>query len=443
MRERVAWRKRLVELIRHDRFLRRVALLSGGTILGHAVTLAVSPILTRLYSPAEFGLFGVFVALCGLPSGIMTLRYEFAIPVCRSDAEAVRVTAAALLVSLGLACVIALAVGLVPASWLDRLDTPGLAAALWLLPLSLLFWGWSLTLSYWSVRRGTFRANALGKVLQMVSQGVAQLGAGLAGAGGLGLVVGYTLGQFVRCAHFFRHLDRTDWRLLRQVDLAMISRSLREHWRYPVFSSPSALLHNTAQFLPALLLASFYGPAVAGWFTLAQRLLEMPVGLLSASASAAYVGELRDLDSAGIRRLFVATAGRFLVLGLVGMLPLLLVAPPLFAFIFGEEWRTSGVMVQCLVPVQLARFVVMPITQTMNVYHRQALHLVAAAIDLGALIVSFGASRLAGLDPVATVLLFSLGGCVAYFSYLVMAWQVIRQATARGLAPHTGSSAGD
>ena len=442
MKGLLGWRQRLTETIRRDRFLRRLALLSGGTVIGQAVTLLVSPLLTRLFTPAEFGLLGVFVALCLLPSAIMVLRYELAIPVCRDDAEAARITMASLLVGAVMAALIGLGVLLLHGWLTGRMATPGLETALWLLPVSLLFWGWSLPLSAWSIRRGTFRANAAGKVLQMLAQAVAQLGLGLAGSGAIGLVLGYALGHLARCAYFVRHLGSDDRALLRAARPAGMLRSLREHWRYPLYSSPSALLQNAALSLPALLLATLYGPAVAGWFTLAQRLLEAPVLLLSTSASAAYLGELRELDAAGIRRLFLRTAGRFLALGLLGMGPLLLVAPPLFALAFGEEWRTSGVMVQCLIPAQLARFVVTPITQTLNVYRRQDLHLVSAGINFVALGAGFGLAWYAGLGPVATLLLFSLGSCLAYLVYLLLAWRVIRAATAAGVRPH-GSAAAD
>ena len=68
----------------------------------------------------------------------------------------------------------------------------------------MLLWGLTLPLALASIRRGAFRANALNKTLQLTTQATAQLGLGVAGAGGAGLVVGYCTGYVVRLGHFFR-----------------------------------------------------------------------------------------------------------------------------------------------------------------------------------------------------------------------------------------------
>jgi hypothetical protein len=44
-------------------FLKAIAKLSGATVLGQIISVLSSIILTRLYSPADFGVLGVFTAL--------------------------------------------------------------------------------------------------------------------------------------------------------------------------------------------------------------------------------------------------------------------------------------------------------------------------------------------------------------------------------------------
>ena len=418
-----------------DRFIRRVALLSSGVVFGQAVAALASPLLSRLYTPEAFGVFGVYSSLLGMIGTAVALRYELAVPVCKDDETA----AEACLVSL-LACFITVAL-LVPViwatgPWLAAITAmPGLRLGLWLLVPSLLGWGLALPLNAWSICRGTYRTNALGRALQLTGQTVAQILSGLVMASGLGLVLGAVLGHLIRLALFVGSLPRSDWALLRSVRRGAIVRVAREQWRYPAYSSPSALLQSGTQFLPALLMAALYGPAVAGWFAFGQRLLEMPVALLSISASSVYLGEVRGLDAVAVRQLFLRTAGRFLALGLLGMLPLLLFGPQIFAIVFGEAWRTAGTMVQYLIPVQLARFVILPIAQTLNLFGRQELHLLSAGLNLGTLALSFGLGRLLTLPPLTTLGLFSLGSSAAYLLYLLLAWRVVRQAALAGTEP--------
>lgn len=429
---------RLRRTLRHDRFLRRLALLSSGTLVGHGLVVLVSPLLTRLYSPEEFGLLGVFTALSGIVGSSIALRYDFAVPVAGTDEEAAGLVVTALAAVAGLTLALGLVVGRL-GPWLAEVtNTPGLVAVLCLLPLSLLLWGGSLPLSFWSIRRDAYRVVAVNRTLRFLAQALAQLGLGLLGAGGPGLVLGLLLGYLASLGHFLRALPAVDRARLRAVRPARVAALAARHWRYPAFSSSSGLLQAASQFLPTILMATLYGPTVAGWFALAQRMLELPVALLSTSASAVYLGELRGLDGAGVRRLFLRTAGRFLALGGLGMAPLLVAGPQLFALVFGEPWRAAGAMAQCLVAVQLARFVVIPISQTLNVLQRQDLHLLAAALNLVALGLAFGLGHGLALPPVATLLLFSLGSAAAYLVLLGLTWRIVRRP---GAAPADGPPA--
>jgi O-antigen/teichoic acid export membrane protein len=48
--------------------------------LGQAITVLVSPILTRLYTPEDFGVFGVYASILGIVTVVASLRYEYALP---------------------------------------------------------------------------------------------------------------------------------------------------------------------------------------------------------------------------------------------------------------------------------------------------------------------------------------------------------------------------
>ena len=114
----------------------------------------------------------------------------------------------------------------------------------------------------------------------------------------------------------------------------------------------------------------------------------------------------------------VGLAAGFAV-GMVGMTPLLLFGPALFALIFGEPWRMAGAIVQCLIPVQLARFVVIPIAQALNIYGRQDLHLAAAALGLAATAAAFALGAWLVVDPANLPLYWLLTGVAAIVGVLL------------------------
>src|SRR5579859_6097194 len=81
-------------------FLKDVSIMLTGAAGGQAVSLLLSPLLTRLYSPQEFGTLSVYSAIVAILVVISSLRYELALPLVRDDEDAVNLMAVCL-VALG------------------------------------------------------------------------------------------------------------------------------------------------------------------------------------------------------------------------------------------------------------------------------------------------------------------------------------------------------
>ena len=85
-------------------FIKDVIKITSGTALGQAVVVLFSPILTRLYSPGDFGVFAVYASLLGVITVIGSMRYELAIPLPSDDQTAANVLVLALLFTMGVSC---------------------------------------------------------------------------------------------------------------------------------------------------------------------------------------------------------------------------------------------------------------------------------------------------------------------------------------------------
>lgn len=421
--------------------MQRLAVLSGGIMAGQILILLASPVLTRLYSPAEFGVYAVFTALIGIVANVFTLRFEIAVPVAASDRQAAGFAALAVVAS-GLGCLLSLPVLWLGASWLSgAMEMPKLAVLLWVLPLATFVQTIAETLSFWTVYRGTFQLNALGRAIHGGAQSVAQVALGLIGFSATGLIAGFVLGYLTRLLHLVRAISPADRELLRGTPPADLAPLLRKHWHYPAYATPATLLEAGTQLLPALLLATLYGPAVAGWFGLGQRLMGLPVRLLSQAARQVFMAEAARRSRRSLYHLFLRLSMVFCGLAIIGLLPVLFFGPEIFSVLFGEAWRTSGEMVRLLVPLYLTRFVVTPVSHTLNVLGRQNVHLISSSLDACFLAGGFAAAWWLDLSPLTTILVFSLGSTTAYLVYFILAWRVARAAAANSDAQLQSSEA--
>ena len=420
-------------------FLRKLFALASGTIAGQAIVVASSPLLTRLFTPAEFGQFAVLAAVIAITGIAACWRFEFAVLALPDDAEAAAVLRAAIVVAAAMTLATAAAVWFLGDWFVVLVDATPLAPWLWLIPCAVLIWGLGGLGTYWSLRRGNYRRNGLNRTLTLGTQASGQIAFGLLGAGSPGLVLGYLCGYVVRLMHHAALIAPNDRRLLLAPTWRDAWRVVRENWRYPVFSAPSSLLHTLCEMLPAIAIAALFGPATAGLYALAHRLMGLPVKLLGEAASHVFFGEGRALTGPALQRFFLRTMCLFIALGVIGMLPILLFAPPLFALVFGEAWREAGVIVQLLVPLHFARFIAGPVSQLFVVLGRQDIYFVSSILNITAITASFAVGYLLDLETNSTILLFSLASAAVFAVELGAAARLVwRSSRQQPLADRAG-----
>jgi O-antigen/teichoic acid export membrane protein len=427
----------LLDRLSRSRFLRRLAILSSGTAIGQATLIIVSPFLTRIYDPEAFGLFAIFGAVAAIFGIVATMRFEYALPRETDDRSAAALVVGIFLTSIIAALLLGCLVWLAGPPFAAAMGAPELGPFLWLLPPSVTLWGMGSALSLWSIRQGTFRLNGLNRVIYHGVQATTQLALGLGGLVGGGLILGYCSGFLARVGHLAVALPQQELRRFFSTKMADSWRMLRHYRRYPMLYALAALLQEACTMLPAILIALLYGPAVAGLYALAQRVVMVPLRFLGESASQAFLGEVRSLDHTALLRLFKRVALLFAGLGMLFIVPLFLAGPWLFAFVFGEAWRETGVFFQLLAPLYLARLVVTPISQTLNILERQDLHLVASALNFLALLVGFTVGGAFELGPRWTIGLFSALSSLSFLFFFIVAWRGLLHSVRRAAAPPT------
>jgi O-antigen/teichoic acid export membrane protein len=111
----------------------------------------------------------------------------------------------------------------------------------------------------------------------------------------------------------------------------------------------------------------------------------------------------------------------FKALALVGLGPsliLLLFAPQLFGWVFGETWRAAGELVRILAPLCFLNFIASPLSYMFVVAGKQKVDLVWQV----ALFVMTVAAFMSPLSLHDSVLTYSISYCLLYLVYLYMSY---------------------
>jgi len=394
-------------------FLRDVLQLAFGTALGRVIALAALPLVTRLYSPADFTLLAAYLSIVSLVAVIACFRLEVAIPLADDDDDAANLLALAVLGLLLMSIMALIVVLLMPATLAHWLGKPELAPHLWLVPLGIAMAGSYATFQFWATRARRFGAIARTRVGQSITSVCTMLSLGWIGMAPFGLLLGNALNTGAGGISLGFQALRADRERLRSVSVRRMKRVLRKYYRYPIYSTPEALFNIAGIQVPVLLIAA-QGGTEAGFLLLAMQIMTAPMTLLGGSISQVYVSRATEEFREG--RLAPFTLSIMRQLALVGTGPLILVgilSPFVFPWIFGTDWALSGEIVTWLVPWMALQFIASPVSMVMFVVGRQRAMLALTSFGLVARIGSV--ALFAHLSPWSPVMGLIVGS-IAYYS---------------------------
>lgn len=414
--------------LRSRGFAYNVGVLAGGTAMAQAVNVLSTPVLTRLFTPDDFGVLGVYLSIFSILLAVNSLRYEFAINLPKDDREAANLLGLTLLLVIITTVLFEIALALLADLIIAWTNAPALRPYLWLIPLGLLGAGFYEALSYWTIRKKHFGSIARTRFMQSASSSIAPIGVWLVTTGPLGLLVGHLVSQGVGSGSLARQAWREERETLRHISWRGMAQVARKYYRFPLLSSWSSLLNTLGLNLPRLLISAFYGLEVIGWFSFGQRIIAIPMTLVGTSVGQVFLSTAAQLKNEAPDRLkpfYLKTARRLFLLGLAPSLVLTLTGAPLFAWAFGEEWRAAGLYAQILAPMFLIQFVVSSLSQILIVLQRQNIQLVWDVARLVALTLALiGASEL-GWEGVGAVALYSLTMGAAYLILFGLQWRAL------------------
>lgn len=347
-------------------FARSVLTLMTGTGLAQVLPIALSPILTRLYTPEDFGVFAMYTSICAILAVLVTGKYELAIVVPKHDNEAINLVA----VTAGLSLLVSLALLGMVLIWGEQiaalLGHPEVGPWFYLVPLTTLILGCYHALNFWANRGTHYKSMAVSRVAQSGVSGAVQVAAGVSKFGVPGLILGQMAGQLLSTLFLAKLLVCDERKLYRRISTKRMYCVARKYIGYPKYMVPGQFMSVAATEMPLLLLTVFFGAGVAGFYSLAQRVMAAPLSLVANAIGDVYRQKAAEqyASQGSCLDIFLASIKRLLLFAFLPMLPVLLFGPSLFAIVFGENWRAAGEIASLLSILVFFQTVSSPLSST-------------------------------------------------------------------------------
>ena len=411
-------------------YARNVLTLVSGTSIAQAIPVAVTPILTRIYSPAEFGLFAVYMALISIGAMIATGRLEMAVLIARKDSEALQLA----VISFVISGIISLLVLVAVAVWGQQIATlsgqPGLENWLYIVPFSIFLFSVYKVLLHWLNRKKQYGLMSQNRVIQSGSISALQVAVGLAPKITTGLAIADCLGRAAALLLILRRITATvklpEFNRVRQYAL------IRRYRNFPFLGSPASLLNVLSLQMPYVIIPAIFTSAIAGMYFLVFRVLMLPIALIGESMMEVFRSRaMEELKQHGTcRPLFIKTLLSLAVIGLPPALLLILFGQEIFAFVFGEDWRKAGLYATILTPMALFRLVCAPLGGVLFIREKLKLILLLQSFFFVMVALSLVLGWMQK-DPVLLVSFLSVSGCLFYLLQALSSFMLSSAETAR------------
>lgn len=331
---------------------KNIATMVAGTGLSQLLAIAVAPILTRVFTPEDFGLLAVYGAIVSIISIIASGRYEMAVMIPEEEAKAWDLIKAALLIT---GCT-TVAVGLIVVgihfsgykiSFIERLGY-----IKFLIPVGVFLTATFNVLTVWGTRISRYKRIAGSKLIQTTSN------SGTAIATGFGKISGgLILGQLVGLTSAIIMMLRT--RFKGEASGASFKDTIKAYKDYPAKSGASGVFGLLGHQLPVLLLGELFLDGVLGLYSLVMKVMNLPLNMLGKSISQVYFQEVsaRIRGKQDVKRYVYKFTGQLFLLITPPMAVIFVWGPELFSFVFGSEWAEAGMIAGYFSIYYIFRFV--------------------------------------------------------------------------------------
>ena len=400
----------MVLRVKSSPFIKNIFLIMTGTAIAQGLGFALTPIISRLYSPSDYGIFGSFNAVLAVISAGVTLQYSQAIMLPKEKENAINLFFVSCLSTIFMSLV-CLAGYFAVASYLKSLMKTKETLTISLLGIATVAVGLSQSLQAWAVRVKEFKQTSASQIIRSLSSNGTQLGFGFLNGGGKALIISSVLGELISSINVAYVIIRDLPNFRHSIKWNRIKQLAKDYKDFPLYSASQNVINALSSGLPVLILTYFFGINVAGAYAFGMRILVAPMGLVLGALRQVLFQKAGETQHQGgsLGSLYVKTTFGLFAIAFFPSLILFIWGPQFFVWLFGNQWHTAGEFARSLVIWMIFGFCNLPAVLFARLIRIQRTIFLYDLVLLVArtLILMFGGIY---LNPSSTVMLFSIVG---------------------------------
>lgn len=397
-----------------NEIVRNCTTLLSGTAVAQCITFLAYPVIARLYSSEDFGLYTTILSYIDILVILSTARYEQAIMITKDPKEIAAIVKLCRRLCLGVTALITIATCII--LLFNEASKPDMLILF--IPLLVFFNGQYRIYLLLFNKYKEFKQIAFSDISTNLSGTVLKIALGIVGLFRVGLPIATVLGRIVGNINYRLRMRKIS---LPQPDKGTIKAMIKKHRNFPLYSMPKDFINSFSANLPFTLLAIYFDEASIGLFAMAFTFTFRPMNLVNSAYERVLYERIstKHLNHEPIVKDIV----RFFGYNYAVLTPLFVIAfifaRPILTFILGAEWATSATYFRYMLPWIYVMLISSSISFIPNIFGTQrteaVMYLILFIVRLAVLAIGIGLHSF-GLS----ILLFCITGTL--FSIILTIW---------------------
>lgn len=330
-------------------FVRNTLKLSSSSVILMFLPLLVTPILSRLYTPADYGDWGVFSSVLYIVTAFVFLSYENTIVKTNDEKEVPSLITLCLMVLLLVSFGVFIVFKGGALLGIDFFVTfPSFPLLIPIIVFSALY----TLLSNISNREKNYNAMAATSIVNGISQAVLRILFGVYPIIAYGLIVGNLLAQALATIILIICLSRFIMKYaFNTVTWKSVKAAAVKYKKFPLFDAPARFIEFAIGNLAIIILAQFWQKEDIGCFSMVTQFVLIPITIIGSAMGNVYYREISEnaQNEEALSRATTRVGKINFVLSVLPILFLSLGGDRLFVMFLGGKWDNVAPMSLCMV----------------------------------------------------------------------------------------------
>ncbi|AKG73463.1 oligosaccharide flippase family protein [Salinicoccus halodurans] len=360
--------------IKSNQFLLSLSTLISGSVIAQVITILLSPLITRLFSPEQFGLYTIIITAVSLFGPIICLKYDMAIIGANNIKETFSIIKLCFILIFPISFIISISYSLLVFNGFNKKTE-----VIWysfVIFILLLTYGLNNVLLAYNNKSRSYNLIASVTIIKSSVNNFILLITGFLNLGSVGLILSQIISSIVGVRKQSKEI-RKKLIYLKKTSLYNMKSVFIKYINFPMFNATSAIINTSIYSSINLFIAMSFSLQQLGYYSISYRVLGIPFMIISANVARIFFE--RATKEKNEKGNFNSTFNKTFKIIAIVIIPtivlLAILAPTLFPIIFGHEWGIAGIYIALLSPMFAIRLIGESLTTSFIVAGKQNVEL--------------------------------------------------------------------